>query len=310
MPTNLKKLIRARMEKTGESWQTASREVRRQAATAGATQADAPRIPSDDSVATYANPKCWAACLGGCSSKISGEHPISRSQFPYGKEITLRGFPWCPEGKVIGLDSAVANILCVTHNNELSPLDFAAKETLRGLQLTSERSNAVITPVHFPRRIFEVSGDHLERWLLKTSINLALLGQPRPKAGIFGADGMPTKRFVEIAFGRSSFDAEEGLTWIATLQEKIEFNQIGTVEFQSISRREDGAFVAAFMRFHGNRLWLATGGAPGIEDGLHPIREWNSNVGVQIKFKWSDRRDQQFRTLPRYRNAPLILNAG
>lgn len=52
-------------------------------------------------------PGCWAEVLGGCSSKISREHAISRNQFGDVEKITVQGFPWCPQPKEIGLAKGV-----------------------------------------------------------------------------------------------------------------------------------------------------------------------------------------------------------
>lgn len=34
----------------------------------------------------------WAAVLGGCGSRVSGEHAISRSQYGGSDSITVQGF--------------------------------------------------------------------------------------------------------------------------------------------------------------------------------------------------------------------------
>lgn len=70
---------------------------------------------------------CWAESLGTCSGKQSGEHYFSKSLFP-GDAIKVCGFPWCKDQEMaIGMDSAVAKILCTKHNADLSPLDNEAR---------------------------------------------------------------------------------------------------------------------------------------------------------------------------------------
>jgi hypothetical protein len=155
-----------------------------------------------------------------------------------------------------------------------------------------------------PRRTIRISGDHLERWLLKTTINLALQAQPVPTGGIFDSAGKPARRFVDIVYGHALFAPEEGLTWIAQVGEQIAHAQQGTITFEPWLRKEDNALVATLMRFHGYRLWLATADAPKIEYGLHPVRRFYvEDVDVVVEFDWSKQRNRQFLSLPARREA-------
>lgn len=146
-----------------------------------------------------------------------------------------------------------------------------------------------------PRRTFRVSGDLLERWLLKTTINIALQARPAPTGGIFDENGRPARRYIDVVYGRASFEAAEGLTWVAQVGEQIAEAAQHSIRFETWLRREDNALVAAFMTFHGHRLWLAATGAPEIEHGLHPIRILDvSDLDIRLEFDWSKRRNRQF----------------
>jgi hypothetical protein len=69
---------------------------------------------------------CWASPLGHCSDKISREHWVSRAFFT-APSVSIKGMAWCKlEEKTIGIDSAVAKVLCQHHNSVLSPLDTEA----------------------------------------------------------------------------------------------------------------------------------------------------------------------------------------
>src|SRR5882672_6826080 len=110
--------------------------------------------------------ECWAKSLGDCEGKLSREHLISKSLFD-GAEIQVFGLPWCPpEGKVIGIDGLAAKILCRLHNNRLSEVDQAGGEVFKKIKrfLGKVKSN--------PREKIKVDGSLLERWLLKTAINI------------------------------------------------------------------------------------------------------------------------------------------
>lgn len=64
--------------------------------------------------------------------------------------------------------------------------------------------------------------------------------------------------------------------------------ETGTIAFTPWFRRSDLALVAAQLRYHGQNLWLALRGAPGIEHALPHLRTFNANnVAVQINLTWS-----------------------
>jgi hypothetical protein len=230
---------------------------------------------------------------------MSGEHHISRNQFGDGP-VTVQGLPWCrTEARTIGVDRLVSKVLCTHHNNTTSPLDGAAGDLLGALRAIAERADRVTKGERRqPRRVVRISGDLLERWLLKTTINLALQAHPAPTGGIFDLAGKPARRYIDIVYGRAMFGPEEGLTWVAQVGDNIPNAEHGTIRFQTWTKKEDGALVAAFMTFHGQRLWLATVDAPKIEHGLHPIRAFDAeNVDMRIEFQWSKPRRRQFMKL-------------
>lgn len=237
---------------------------------------------------------CWAKVLGGCSEKMSGEHIISKNQFGDSKKITVGGFPWCRGGtKEIGINSATSNVLCRTHNSALSPTDTAAGKLLAAFELIAERdAEARRTARTFHPDVREVPGDDFERWMLKTTINLALMQPPLPSSGMFEG-GAPARRYVEIAFGLASFSPEEGLYYVAAVGDNIDQGRMNSVEFSSWRRKEDDALIGCQMLFHGHRLWLAAQGAPAIRNVLRLRRLNAQHVRVMVKVKWSAARDRQ-----------------
>ena len=243
--------------------------------------------------------KCWANALGDCAGGMTLEHLISRNQFG-NTTVSVQGYPWCKdEPRTVGIGGVAARILCARHNNTTSPLDDAAGATLGALRLMMERADSMKAGgPRPPRRTIRISGDHLERWLLKTTINLALQARPAPTGGIFDDTGKPARRFIDIVYGRTLFAPEEGLTWVVQVGEQIAHNQQGTIAFQTWLQKDDNALVAAFLGFHGYRLWLATVDAPKIEHGMHPVRRFHAqDVDVVIEFEWSKRRNRQLLAL-------------
>jgi hypothetical protein len=147
---------------------------------------------------------CWASPLGHCSDKISREHWVSRSFFT-APSVSVKGMPWCKlEEKTIGIDSAVARVLCQHHNSMLSPLDTEAgkfTQVLRAHQrLYEQRSRTGVADGY---RRFAINAKLLERWMLKTIINVHIDGKLVIGQGP-GIQGQPTLALVKAAFGIDS----------------------------------------------------------------------------------------------------------
>jgi hypothetical protein len=105
--------------------------------------------------------------LGNCGGGTSREHIISASQWD-ADSITLSGLPWCKEPKTVGLASLVARNLCREHNTALSPVDNEMRQLKVALK-------TILESPKLPVRV-ELDARLIERWLLKTTINLALQG--------------------------------------------------------------------------------------------------------------------------------------
>ena len=141
---------------------------------------------------------CWAACLDGCSQKISREHIVSQALF-ISEQVLVQGFAWCREPKMIGLSGLTAKILCAKHNNDLSELDSASAKAFGAMREMMRLSNvrAKLQPRNWTVQRYQVDGPRLERWFLKTLINLCF-----EKENYIGSEsievGQPSKSLVEI----------------------------------------------------------------------------------------------------------------
>src|SRR6266436_2016434 len=146
---------------------------------------------------------CWAACLGNCSDKISREHIISANLFLSDK-IMVQGLSFCrDEPKEIGQAALTRKILCTKHNSDLSEIDAAAGDSINALRKATQLSNLrVERKIKHPRIIrFQIDGPTLERWFLKTFINIVYkqcypIGSPSAKVWT------PSCDLVEVAFQR------------------------------------------------------------------------------------------------------------
>ena len=169
---------------------------------------------------------CWAASLGDCEGGLSREHIVSQSLFPRGN-VTVQGLHWCrDEPKTVGLASLTANILCRKHNSVLSDLDTAVKDTFEtfeeSLRLQEVRSKLRLRSYAIKR--FTIDGPLLERWFLKTLINIGFEGDRIIGEGTH-APGQPSDELVRIAFGRAQFRPKAGLYTAARPGESIALRQ-------------------------------------------------------------------------------------
>jgi hypothetical protein len=141
-----------------------------------------------------------------------------------GNDVSVIGFKWCKtQSKKIGLSSLTAKILCARHNSLLSDTDnaaMAAFDALRQCQRLSgdiEKGLRQFTPVIK----FEINGIALERWMLKTLINITLVTESAvPWANRNGNSTDLPNYLVRTAFGQEVFGKPRGLYFAATVGQK------------------------------------------------------------------------------------------
>jgi len=202
-------------------------------------------------MADNSSPKCWAESLGGCDRKIRGEHLVSKCLFD-DDAITVQGFPWClKKPKTIGLSSLVRNILCKSHNSELSSLDSVALDAFNAFRESVRLSNVRrgIKADYLTVKRFPIDGALLERWFLKTLINLSTGGQWIVGDGGIGA---PSDGLVQTAFGSKPFKHGAGLYIAAQSGEQVDSMD----RFALTPRTLDTTLVAGSFNFRGYRFYL------------------------------------------------------
>lgn len=243
---------------------------------------------------------CWATCLGECSDKMSREHLVSASIFPQG-QIRVQGFPWCMnEPKEIGISELTARILCVRHNNDLSPVDDAGLAAFGVFKEIRRLSNVRNTMK--PRRWnvvkYQIDGPMLERWFLKTLINISCDGE-WPIGRASEVPGRPHDKLVKIAYGREEFENRAGLYFLAKPGMRIE--SADTILFSPLVKErhhiEGGLFT---FRGQGFLLYLESEGPPEPLAGII----WNADDlgGVQLNFH-----NQRIDVLDREKNRSQAL---
>lgn len=146
--------------------------------------------------------QCWAEALGDCAGKISGEHVVSAALWT-GPNITAVGGPWGEVPKDIGLQSLTVKNLCQRHNSRLSPFDRAGAAAFRLLteSITLVSRRKLIPPRRWFPVGFDIDGPSLERWFMKTAINVVSILKERPEWQFERAVGAPSLQLVRAIYG-------------------------------------------------------------------------------------------------------------
>lgn len=248
---------------------------------------------------------CWAEPLGDCGEGMSREHVVSASLWD-GPAIQVVGFPWCrTEPKTVGVPSLTAKILCRRHNSSLSDVDAAgarAFKTLRKAALLQDQRSKRQPRKRWKVIPFLIDGSLLERWFLKTAINLGASNSTSGKWRLSGGSlDDPPLSLIEAALGIKSLQAPLGLYAVAKVGESIPSRS--EVEVRTLLDPSDG-LVGMLFTFVGFRflLLLADGEVPlsalmpssegWLQSSLqYHIREINYRVGKKlshrVRFSWS-----------------------
>jgi len=222
--------------------------------------------------------ECWAAVLGDCRGKITGEHYVSQAAF-ITERITVEGFAWCKDApNVIGLASATANVLCEHHNSKLSELDAAAGQAIQVLRdsvaLDKSRRRLKVWEVPKHER-FTIDAARVERWMLKTLLNLVHGPGIAARHGV-PAGGMASLEQAELCYGLRPFSGHAGMHFAA--HEGLTFSLQDALSFRpAIS---DGVIVGAWVEFHGLRFILNLDAArrPDTYLQIHGSPRWGETV--------------------------------
>jgi hypothetical protein len=166
--------------------------------------------------------QCWASCLGECEGVISREHLISKCLFS-DQKINVLGLPWCKdEAKTIGIESLTGKILCRKHNSALSEVDTGVKHSLEtlGAAVDLHQVRGRMRSRHWAIRYFETDMLLLERWCLKTLINLNVSEKSRLPFVDSVSTGVP-EELVRVVFGFERFSGHKELYIVARAGDTI-----------------------------------------------------------------------------------------
>jgi len=199
-------------------------------------------------------PKCYAYLIGGCSTKISGEHVFTEAVMGKGGMIGMRGYANRPDS-IIGMPSAVAKILCETHNSKLSVLDDEAKKLSRALvDFASRKSVGLVL----------LDGPKFERWLLKVTLGYLAaghtpLGRLYPRA----------PEVIHALYGLIPMAPPIGMYSMVGVDRWLEYpREILFRELVAIDPDGQNRCVGAFIALHGCPFLFSFGGPFPIESYL------------------------------------------
>jgi hypothetical protein len=205
----------------------------------------------------------------------SREHYISRSLFG-GPSIRIQGFRWCKDEEIeIGIGAATSKILCKMHNEGLSELDTAAGKSFdcfRQIMILENTRKAMASRLWHVQK-HKVNGRLLERWFLKTLINLVCV-QDTALTWIGGSERMkPPRLLVEQCFGLQSIDPPHGLRAAAGVGQSIDFRDY--VKFSPITKANTVEIGGGMFEFRGLRFVMSL-----VDQDLEPFV---NGVAEQVK---------------------------
>lgn len=202
-------------------------------------------------------PNCWANSLGGCD-KSSGEHVFSNSIFKAGCScpILIEGVGRIRKGQATR-SAEKSNILCMRHNSLLSPLDETIGRVARFQADANEES--------FNGSLI-IEGELLERWLLKTVVNVAAAGWLGPMKWA------PSDEVVQAIFGQGKLPPRIGLYSVDGIDPN--HRPSGGASFMPLflSTRVGQLLAGAYVTIHGMPLLASLHDelAPRLDSGAMP----------------------------------------
>jgi hypothetical protein len=201
--------------------------------------------------------QCWASCLGNCSPVQSREHYISKGLFDT-DSVRVVGLPWCKtEEKAIGVASAVAKILCKTHNEALSPLDTEAIKLFDCVREWSRlrEVRATLPPGALRVRERRIDGLLVERWFLKTLVNMVKVQTQEMFWSGTAIAREPGREVIEACFGLAPIVAPRGLHAAAAPGQPV--NSRDSVSFTAINDTITNSVGGGLFEFRGLRFAFA-----------------------------------------------------
>jgi hypothetical protein len=241
---------------------------------------------------------CWAQSLGNCGGGRSREHVVSKSILKLFSAVRVVGFRWCKEPLEVGTN-LMAKHLCEVHNNSLTSTDETA---LRLFKLLRDYFDETAQPKELAVEV-EMDGLLLERWFLKTAINLIVShGEPLkwPQSEI---DAALPESLVRTAFGLDGFRWPAGLYFFGGQGQRVD--SADGVKMQALHQDDDslggvqwyfrGLDFISWIEMGEQPVWMLSNGTLLRADEIgsplryHPERftfKGGNGRSCDVNFRW------------------------
>lgn len=135
-------------------------------------------LKPESPITGFAHQKCYAKQTDNCCTKISGEHFISKNilkKLEHNKTVKVVGLPRQKRQtfNLLPIKSLISNVLCIKHNNLLSPFDAEMGRLHENIAKFDEDFNS-----GNPKNDLAVfCGEDIEKWMIKTACSLIASNQ-------------------------------------------------------------------------------------------------------------------------------------
>jgi hypothetical protein len=245
------------------------------------------------------NPECYAQALCECRGAVNREHYVSESilELVYGrageisKSVLVRGLSFQQTGarEEKGVARLVGRILCEGHNSFLGQrFDPAGLKMFKAIDALND---ATANPVSVGKNQ-RISGDDLERWMLKTFIGGLFSGNFPVTPGQKTKGFYPPTECLEILFKGAEFPAGAGLYWLAGTPGHVFTADEEVLQFEPIIAKGSGAISGMRVRFFGFNFALSIGrmlpGGSGVYENFayRPAGISVQRRNIRIEFCW------------------------
>lgn len=153
--------------------------------------------------------ECWAKELGGCSHKLSKEHIISDAAVgDVVLFVTTDG-----SQQTIGAGSLTISTLCTNHNSALSQLDKEGAKLINAVRAyrSTPLDRLVLSPGSQAEYRVEIDGHLLERWAIKTFLNVTAASSGLAKGSLRPLIAIHGGHVRDYVFGHSRDCKDAGL---------------------------------------------------------------------------------------------------
>lgn len=183
---------------------------------------------------------CWANVLDDCEGKLTREHIISVAaiQHPDPKasraqkeqRVLRHTYVQGPRGswtREVAVADLVGRMLCERHNRGSSELDIAGGALSDAIRYFVEAArDREYSRLRWAMKMHELDGPLVERWLMKTAINMTVGYRERRRVGSGDAEpNRPSRELAEMVFGHRPVVEPYGIWFVTRTDDQLVADQ-------------------------------------------------------------------------------------